>query len=158
MADCAHLGLAPLDVDLRSDSGVPLPTRCSTKFTTAGVMDISDVVRLGHGNTSSCRGRFRSGNSLELPRLLSELAKAPTPEDPVPVTQFAGQACIDGSKCSIGTAVSETEIFASSIFHSNIMHECCPRSTEKIGFSWRRLQEDVSVFLPVWFRRLALLG
>ena len=24
-------------------------------------MDIGDVVRLGHGNTSSCRGRFRSG-------------------------------------------------------------------------------------------------
>ena len=33
-------------------------------------MDISDVERLG------------------LPRLLSELAKAPTPEDPVPVTQL----------------------------------------------------------------------
>ena len=56
-----------------------------------------------------------------------------------------------------GTAVSE-QIFASSIFHCNIMYECFPRSTEKIGFSWRRLQ--VSVFsatplciLPVWFRR-----
>ena len=28
--------------------------------------------------------------------------------------------------------MSETEIFASSIFHCNIMHECCPRSTEKL--------------------------
>ena len=44
------------------------------------------------------------------------------------------------------TAVSETDIFASSTCCYNIMYECCPRSTEKIRFLWRRLQEDVSAF------------
>ena len=32
---------------------------------------------------------------------------------------------------AIGTAVSE-QIFASSIFHCNIMYQCCPRSTKKL--------------------------
>ena len=33
---------------------------------------------------------------------------------------------------AIRTAVSQTEIFASSIFQTNIMYVCCPRSTEKL--------------------------
>ena len=33
---------------------------------------------------------------------------------------------------AIGTAVSQTEIFASLIFQTNIMYVCCPRSTEKL--------------------------
>ena len=36
MADCAHLGMAPLDVDLRIFWGTH-PTHCSTKITTAGL-------------------------------------------------------------------------------------------------------------------------
>ena len=67
-------------------------------------MDISDVECLG------------------LPRLLSELAKAPTPEDPVPVTQLR-RAGVHGwlQVAATGTAMLETDIFASSICHCNII-------------------------------------
>ena len=48
--------------------------------------------------------------------------KTPTPEDPVPVTQLRW-AGVHGwlQVAAIGTAVSETEIFASSIFHCNMV-------------------------------------
>ena len=73
----------------------------------------------------SCRGLFRSGKNSELPKLLSGLAKAPTPEDPVTVTP--GRCARMAPSVAIRTAVSE-QIFASSILHCNIMYECCPKS------------------------------
>ena len=133
-------------------SGVPLPTRCSR------VMGINDVERLGHGNTSSCRGRFRikfRASKTALGVGESTDARGSSPSYSVTPGRRASMA----PSAAIGTTVSE-QIFASSIFRCNITHQCCPRSTEKNGFSWRRLQEDVSVFsatplciLRVWFRR-----
>ena len=64
-------------------------------------MYISDVERLGHGNTSSCRGRFRSGKvqsfrdcSQGWPE--STDARGSSPQS----LSYTGQACMDGSKCS----------------------------------------------------------
>ena len=138
-------------------SGVPLPTRCSTKFTTAGLW--TSVMSNASGTATLLRVvvvfevvKFRASKTA-LGVGESTDARGSSPSYSVTPGRRAWMA----PSAAIGTAVSE-QIFASSIFHCNIMYECCPRSTEKIGFSWRRLQ--VSVFsatplciLPVWFRR-----
>ena len=140
-------------------SGVPLPTRCSTKFTTAGLW--ASMMSNASGTATLLRVvvvfeavKFRASKTA-LGVGESTDARGSSPSYSVTPGRRASMA----PSAAIGTAVSE-QIFASSIFHCNIMYQCCPRSTEKTGFSWRRLQEDVSVFsatplciLRVWFRR-----
>ena len=118
-------------------------------------MDISDVERLGHGNTSSCRGRFRSGKIQSFQdcsrgwrkhrrqRIQSQLRWAGVHE--WLQVQPLGPPC--RSRSSLPQ--SSTATLCTSVARGVL---------KKIGFSWRRLQ--VSVFnatplciLPVWFRQ-----